>query len=387
MTDQTTVSDGLAASLERTAWSPQCRVSFDGEAVCINGAPTFPGTSLEGLLPNLRTVNATFDDTLGQVDWWDDDGRFTGNGHAGYGQWRSARSAKANTQRFIKALPQYRAHGILAVNLNFQGGHPLMSRQDIEEGHGSAGRRPDGHRDFYHNSGFHADGTMDEAYAERICSVIEACDRLGMVVVLQLFYFGQDTALRDETAVCAAVDHAVDLVCVRGFTNVLVEIANEVMHGHYHHDVLMADRVHELINQARTRARQRHGVPLLVSTSEAAMLHNWHPAEIERVFSCADFILCHGGDNVETGRVGDTSDVVDKVEYLRAQPWFQQAPKPIVLNESDGPEACRAAMERHVSFGLHCDEIQTMYPPRWWPYPERCGWFFDMMHDAAEPTG
>jgi len=55
---------------------PQARthVSADGETILINGEPTYAGTGVEGLLFNVRTVNATFDDTLGEVDWWDDDG-------------------------------------------------------------------------------------------------------------------------------------------------------------------------------------------------------------------------------------------------------------------------------------------------------------------------
>lgn len=88
----------------------------------------------------------------------------------------------------MKALPEYKACGILGINLNFQGGHPLLSKPWIAEGKGSAGAKINGQRDFLHNSGFYADGSINENYARRISSVIEACDDLGMVVILQLFY-------------------------------------------------------------------------------------------------------------------------------------------------------------------------------------------------------
>jgi len=361
-------------------YQAQTNVSIDGTKFLINGQPTYPGRGpIEGLLFNVRTVNATFDDTLGVVDWWNDDGSRPENGHAGYGKWTSPASAYANTERFVQALPEYRAHGILAVNLNVQGGHPLNGKPWIAEGHGSAGARPNGHRDFYHNSGFNADGSIDAVYARRISAVVEACDRLGMVVLLQLFYFGQDTVFAGEKGVRAAVDCAVDYVCTSGYRNVIVEIANEVMAGHYHHSVLKPGRVAALIRRARRRARYRHGRPLFVSTSEAALLNpgQWTPQETDAVFEACDLILVHGGDNVETGRVGDASDLVRKVEFLRARPWYVNAPRPIATNEAHGEQAFDALLRRGVSFGLHSTVFQTMYPPRWGVWENETTWFFE----------
>jgi len=356
------------------------RVSIEGEKVLINDRPTYPGApEVEGLLFNIRTVNATFDDTLGEVDWWDDDGSHRQNARAGYGKWSSPESAFANTERFIAALPQYEAHGILAVNLNFQGGHPLMSKTWIPEGHGSAGRRPKGHREFYHNSGFAADGSVDPNYARRIAAVIEATDSLGMLVILQLFYFGQDTVFTDESGILAATDNAADFVCGRGYQNVLIEIANEVMGGHYHHEILKPSRINELIVGARRRAREKHSRQLLVSTSEPAMLNpkQWTPEQIDRAFQCADFILAHGGDDIETGRVGDTSELVEKIEYLRSRDWFRKSPRPIIFNESDGEQAFEAAVAPRVSFGLHTNDQQTMWPPKWGVWEPQYLWFFE----------
>ncbi|MFC1717780.1 hypothetical protein ACFL6S_29240 [Candidatus Poribacteria bacterium] len=171
-------------------YKPQTHISFHGTQILINNHPTYDGREkAEGLLFNLRMVNSTFDDTLGKVDWWNDDGSRPENDQAGYGVWNSPESANANTQRFIQALPEYRDWGILAINLNFQGGHPLQGKTWIDEGKGSAGARENGHRDFYHNSGFRADGSIDEDYAQRIGSVTEACDRLGMIVIFRLWHF------------------------------------------------------------------------------------------------------------------------------------------------------------------------------------------------------
>jgi hypothetical protein len=358
----------------------QTTISIDGTRILINDQPTYKGRDqVEGLLFNVRTVNATFDDTLGRIDWWDDDGSRSENDYAGYGRWASPDSAFANTERYIQALPEYRAHGILAVNLNFQGGHPLNGKPWIVEGHGSAGARPNGHRDFYHNSGFNADGSIDEDYASRISAIVEACDRLGMVVVLQLFYFGQDTVFEDEDRVRTAVDCAVDYVCASGYRNVVVEIANEVMEGHHHHDILRPGKVVELIRRARERARSRHGRHLLVTTSEAALLNpvQWTPEQIDAVFAACDLILIHGGDNVETGKVGDASDLVQKVECLRSRPWFKDTPRPIATNEARGERAFDALLRRGASFGLHSICFQTMFPPRWGVWENETTWFFE----------
>ena len=358
----------------------QTTVSIDGQRFLINGQPTYQGRDqVEGLLINVRTVNATFDDTLGRVDWWDDDGAQPENDHAGYGRWASPGSAFANSERYIQALPEYRAHGILAVNLSFQGGHPLNGKPWITEGHGSAGARPNGHRDFYHNSGFNADGSIDEDYAKRISAVVEACDRLGMVVLLQLFYFGQDTVFEDEDRIRSAVDCAVDHVCTSGYRNVIVEIANEVMEGHYHHDILKPGKVVELIRRARERARSRHRQPLLVTTSEAALLNpkQWTPEQIDVVFEACDLIVIHGGDNIETGKVGDASDLARKVESLRSRSWFRDTPRPIITNEAHGERAFDALLRRGVSFGLHSAYFQTMFPPRWGVWKNETTWFFN----------
>ena len=368
-------------------YKAQTILSVQGTHILINDRPTYEGCeAAEGLLLNLRAVSATFDDTLGQVSWWDDDGSRPENNHAGYAPWRSPESADANTERFIQSLPEYRAWGILAVNLNVQGGHPILGRLDIAEGHGSAGARPNGHRDFYHNSGFRADGSLDPNYATRIGAVIEACDRLGMAVILQLFYFGQDTALPDEDAIRAAVDAAVDFICTRKYRNVLIEIANEVMQGHYHHDILKPGRVAELIRRVRSRAHDEHHQDLLVSTSEAALLspRQWTPDQIDDVFRTSDVVLLHGGDDLEHGKIGDTSEVADKIEYIQSRPWFQERPRPIVFNESDGEAAFDAAVRRGASFGLHSTEyLQTMWPPKWGVWENDILWFFRRVRELT----
>jgi hypothetical protein len=368
---------------------PQTTVAIDGTCFLIDGRPTYPGNStVEGLLFNVRTVNSTFDDSLNEVDWFDDDGSRPENGNAGYGAWKSPESADANTARFIDGLAEYRAYGILAVNLNFQGGHPLNGKPWIEVGHGSAGSRPNGHRDFYHNSAFRADGSLDPTCAARISSIIEACDRLGMVVLLQLFYFGQDSVFPGEEQILAATDSAVDFLCEKDYCNVIIEIANEVMEGHYHHDILKPGRVSELVYRVRDRAHKVHSRDLPVTTSEAALLNpnQWTPDQIDDVFSACDLIVIHGGDNVETGRVGDAGELVEKADLIQSRPWFREIPRPILTNESQGEASFDSMVSRNVSFGLHSIIFQTMFPPRWGVWDNETTWFFNRVRDLTQTS-
>ena len=71
-----------------------------------------------------------------------------------------------------------------------------------------------------------------------------------MVVLLGLFYFGQDGRLRDERAVCDACDLAARWVLGEGFINVLIVINNECGID-YSHEILKPYPIHELIEHVR----------------------------------------------------------------------------------------------------------------------------------------
>src|SRR4029079_13297202 len=108
-----------------------------------------------------------------------------------------------------------------------------------------------------------ADGSLRPDYMERLRRVLDRADDLGMVVLLGIFYFGQDERLANEAAVTAAVDNTLDWLAGRGYRNVLIEVNNEC-NVRYDHDILKPGRVHELID--RVRLRTRDGRRFLVST-------------------------------------------------------------------------------------------------------------------------
>lgn len=300
------VSAGLAAaalvpgmSAQSATAPPATRataVSIQGTGFLVNGEPTLKGVvwrgyALDGLLPNSRMVQGVFDDLNAETRsrWaypdtktWDPD---------------------RNTREFVAAMPEWRRHGLLAVTLNLQGGSP--------EGYSQA--QP------WHNSAFAEDGSLRPAYMSRVERVLNEADRLGMAVILGLFYFGQDERLRDEQAVVRAVDGAATWVLDMGYRNVLIEINNEC-NVKYAHAILQPARVHELI--ARATRITRGGRRLLVGTSYGG---NTLPGP--EVLAASDFVLLHGNG------VSNPDRIAEMVRQTRAMPAF--TPKPIVFNEDD----------------------------------------------------
>lgn len=301
-------------------------VSIDHENFLINGQPTLPGRSfqghsLEGLLPNARLVQATFDDLNPQTRsrWNYPDG--------------TPFSPEKNTRDMIAALPSYRAHGLLAFTINLQGGNPY--------GYG-------GGTQSWINSAFENDGALRPAYMQRAQSVIEAADREGMVVILGLFYAAQQARFNDEAATLRATDNAVDWLNEKGYTNVLIEIANECDMASFQ-PIVRPNRVAELIQRVQTRSA-RAGLPtparrLLVSVSLAG---GRIPAP--QLAAACDFILLHGNG------VSSPDGIRRMLSQTRALNTYRS--QPIVFNEDDHynfdqpDNNMLAAFTGHASWGL-----------------------------------
>jgi len=362
------VSAGLAAAaLEpgMAAQSPTAppgtratAVSIEGDRFLINGRPTLAGLkwrgyALEGLLPNSRMVQGVFDDLNPETR-----GRWA---YPDTKRWDPDR----NTREFVAAMADWRRHGLLAVTLNLQGGSP--------EGYSQA--QP------WHNSAFTADGALRPEYLERTGRILDEADRLGMVVILGLFYFGQDERLRDEAAVLRAVDGTVGWVLDRGYRNVLIEINNEC-NIRYDHAVLQPARVQELI--ARAKQITRSGRRLLVSTSYGG---NTLPGA--EVLAASDFVLLHGNG------VSNPDRIAEMVRQTRGMPAF--TPKPVVFNEDDHYDFDTpwnnfvAATSEHASWGFFdfrrqgegFDEGYQSVPVNWGISSARKRGFFGLLQEMT----
>jgi hypothetical protein len=333
-------------------------VSIRGDCFFINGRPTYEGRSwhgrsIEGLLLNARMVQGIFDDLNPETrSRW---------AYPDTGRWDPER----NTREFLAAMPEWRRHGLLAFTINLQGGSP--------QGY-SVGRQP------WHNSAITPTGTLRPDYLDRLGRIVDRADDLGMVVILGLFYFGQDERLKDEAAVVKAVDAAVDWVFERGYRNLLVEVDNEC-NVRYDHAILRPERVHELME--RVKGRTRNGRRLLAGTS-----YGGGAVPRENVVRVSDFLLMHGNG------VTDPKRIAAMVRQARAVPGYR--PMPILFNEDDHFDFDRpsnnfeAALSEHASWGFF-DPGQSNYrdgyqspPVNWGLNTDRKRAFFARV---AEVTG
>lgn len=312
-----TVSD-LALFAQDQVRRQRTHVAIDGAKFLINGKPTYAGRTwqgqaIEGLLFNSRMVQGIFDDLNPETrtKWAYPDTR----------QWDPER----NTREFLAAMPEWRRHGLLAITLNLQGGSPQ----------GYSKLQP------WHNSALTADGSLRPAYLNRLQRILDRADELGMVVILGVFYFGQDERLKDEAAVIRGLDGVLDWVLSHNYRHVLIEINNEC-NVRYDHPILQPNRVHELIDRAK-RA-QRDGFRLLVSTS-----YGGGTVPKENVVRSADFLLLHGNGVKEPTRIAEM------VQQTRQVPGYR--PMPILINEDDHfdfdqpKNNLRAALSVYCSWG------------------------------------
>jgi hypothetical protein len=289
----------LALAVSASAAPPPGKtiVSIVGEDFHINGKPTYEGRTwkghrIEGLLMNARLVQSVYDDLNPETkNLW---------AYPDTGTW----DAERNVSEFIAAMPEWKAHGLLCIATNLQGGSP--------EGYSQT--QP------WRTGAYEADGSLRPEFANRMRRVLDAADENGMVVMLGYFYFGQDEHLKDEAAVIRAVDVTTSWLLDGGWRNVVVEINNESDLKGYDHAILRADRVHELIK--RVAGTSRDGRRLLVTTS-----YSGGKVPKENVVRASDFLLLHGNG------VKDPKRISRMILQTRAVPGYK--PMPILFNEDD----------------------------------------------------
>ncbi len=272
----------------------------------LNGDVTHPGAPAEGLLMNVRMVNATFED------------RNDATRPPGF-------DADANTDAFIAQIPAYHAAGVRAFTLCLQGGMA-------------------GYEDAL-NSAFNTDGSLRPDYLARVERAIRACDKQGVAVILGLFYQRQTKLFKDDDAIRAAMVNALRWVAERGFKNVLIEIANEYPHKGFTHDLIRTPQgMASLLRLAKDTA------PDLLFTASGYGDGRLH----DEVAAACDFLTPHFNGTP-----------VEKIpERLAALKRFG---KPIVCNEDDktgasAAAALRACVENGAGYGLMLKKKNQYFP-------------------------
>ena len=296
-----------------------------GQVFLINGKKTYseiPGSdsAVHGLLFNARFIQGIFDDRNPQ--------------NAGkYDRFGKRFPPGQNTDDLIAALPAWYEKGLRAVTVGLQGGGPVYTYPDLT---------------VIDTRSFSRDGgQLDGAYCDRLERLLDACDRLGMLVIVSLLYQGQVHLLRDGAAVTKAIRTACAYLDGLPYDNVILEIVNEHDVGHF--------REHPLISSGE-------GMGFLLR-----MAREWTHGRFA--------VGCSGGGGSLDPEVIRNSDVVlVHGNSLRRQEYYEFlrrvrlcAPdKPIVCNE-DSPCFSRLAVARatHTSWGYY-NNMTKQEPPADW---------------------
>jgi hypothetical protein len=338
-------------------------VSIAEERFLLDGQPThagrhFRGRPVDGLLLNARMANAVFDDLNPETRhlWAYPDGPW---------------DAERNLREFLAAMPSWREAGLDAITVSLQGGSPIAGA------HRRYGR---GVPQPWMSSAIAPDGALRPAFMSRLGRLLDAADRIRMVVILNLFYFGQDARLEGEEAILRAVDGVVDWLCARGDRHVLLDVVNEADHDLYTQPALMAGAVATLLRRIAARAPGRF--PLGCSMRGGGL----PPAE---VLEASDVVFLHGN------HLPGPCAVADLVAAARALPGF--ASQPILFNEDPAGDLrgednhLTAAVAAGAGWGLldmrhpgegHSEGFQSV-PVDWTIGSARKRRFFDLVRQVS----
>ena len=317
------------------------QVSILGTEFLLDGQPTyggrtFEGRDIQGMLFNVRAVQATFDDSNPDTrDQWV---------YPDTGQWDPDR----NRDEFCAALPSWKAHGVLAFTINLQGGGPVYVPEIYQA---------------YDNNGFTPEGKLKPAYAERVSQMLECADGLGMAVIVGLFYWVSLLRMRDEKAVWRAADEALTFLEGTGRRNLLIELANEVdvIAHRTPYEILYPAKVHEMLD----RLRAAHPSLLYSTSGGGVKVETGGGMPSPALVASSDYVLIHGNGT-------RPPQLAQAIQAIQAMPAYVKHPKPIVVNE-DSPAVPNmdAAWRNGASWGYYdqgfegqADDPYLHYAPR-----------------------
>jgi len=268
----------------------------------INGEVTYPGSRAEGLLLNVRMVNSVFED-LGKPDF--DPG--------------------SNTTEFIRAIPDYVRSGVRAFTISLQGGMPGYEQA--------------------RNSAFNPDGSLRAPYMNRVKRVIDAAAESDALIILGCFYQRQDQVLKDEQAVRTALLNVARWVKTSGYSNVLIEVANEFNHPGFDHPIIKTPE-----GQAELLRMAKREFPCLLFSASG-----YGDGKLpDQVAEASDFLMPHFNST-------PVAEIPARIAAL------QRFSKPIVCNEDDkvgseGAAALEACVANGASWGYMNQKTNQYFP-------------------------
>jgi len=300
----------------------QTQITIQNEKFLINGKSTYseiPNSSsdVHGLLMNARFIQGVFDDKANPARF----ARF------GPGQF----DPEKNTDDLISELPNWYSYGLRAFTVGFQGGGPCFTIPN----------------NTIDNNPFTEDGKkIDLAYAARMDRLIRGADACGMVVIVSFFYAGQAVRLLDEAAIVDATKIASNFLRDGGYTNVLIEIANEYnLSSFARHPIIQSPE--GMVKLLELASKESGGMS--VSSSGRGGQAD------QKVCEASDYILTHGNGCSR-----------QKLYNLIRQVRSWSPGKPVLCNEdSQAIGQLEVAFKTQTSWGYYNNMTKQEPPVNW----------------------
>lgn len=299
----------------------QTHVTKKGEDFYINGKKTYSelkdcDEKYHGLLMNARFIQGLFNEKLNP---------------ARFNRFGRIFDPDKNTEDLIQNLPQWYHHGLRAITIGMQGGGACNTVNNFT-------------REM--NPYAYDGSSIEKETLQRLSKIIEAADTLGMVIIVSYFYGSMSRFLVDDNAVIEATKTTSNYLRDKGYTNVIIEVANEHNIDDFAiHPILKEEKgIVTLMDIAR-----RESGGMLVGCSGTGGYFS--PIIVQN----SDVILIHGNNLTKT----EFYTLIKKCK--EAQP-----DTPLVCNEDSAASSrLEVAFDQHVSWGYY-NNMTKQEPPTDW---------------------
>ena len=195
-------------------------------------------------------------------------------------------------------------------------------------------------------------GALSSAYSGRLDKILSKADDLGMVPIVQFFYWGQVSRFnKNNKAINASITNIVDFIISKGYSNILVDVANECTGGQYKGTILLcSDNMTTTITNIKGYIKSKTGksngdLGIYFGSSVNSPPH-------DDLIGASDFVLMHGNGK-------STTDMQNMINTVRNSTSYKAQPKPIVYNEdpnfdfSSSVNNMEVAVSNHASWGFY----------------------------------
>eukprot|EP01084_Bolivina_argentea_P320714 556507_1 len=281
----------------------------------------------KGLLLNSRMIQGVFDDANPSTQhyWYYPDTK----------TWNATR----NVVEFIGNMSRWKSYGVLAFTVGLQGGGPGEGYPDPQPWIVSA-------FDF-------KTGALNPDYLTRLEMILDKADQLGMVPIVQFFYWGQAERFnKNNKAINASIMNMMDWFISKPYMNILIDVANECSNHNYEGTILYcSDSMATTIKSMKNYVKSKTG-----KTNQELGIYfgssYWGGVPNTNMIEASDIILLHGNDQSPSG-----------IQKFMNEMWgnnaFSSNPKPIIFNEdpntnfNSGSNNMKTAIMNHASWGFY----------------------------------